>query len=73
MGMMYPDGTFIIKGIADAMRFKVFGDVIYPGPIEEVVSKYPGVKDVSVSLLYIITYKFRKSIHQFFIVNIVWS
>ncbi|KAF6019737.1 acsf [Bugula neritina] len=49
MGMMYPDGTFIIKGrVADAMRFKVFGDVIYPGPIEEVVSKYPGVKDVSV-------------------------
>ncbi|KAF6022335.1 hypothetical protein EB796_019372 [Bugula neritina] len=49
MGMMYPDGTFIIKGrAADAIRFKIFGDVVYPGPIEEVVSTYPGIKNVSV-------------------------
>jgi len=30
-------------------KFKVLGDVLYPGPIEQVVSKYPGVQDVSVS------------------------
>jgi len=50
MAMMYPDGTFIIKGrVTDAMRFKIFGDVVYPGPIEEVLLKYPSFKTVSVS------------------------
>jgi len=50
--MMYPDGTFIIKGrVTDAIRFKIFGDVVYPGPIEEVVSTYPGIKNVSASII----------------------
>ncbi|XP_067951433.1 putative acyl-CoA synthetase YngI [Watersipora subatra] len=49
MGMMYEDGTFIIKGrTADAIRFKVLGDVIYPGPIEEAMSKHPAIDDISV-------------------------
>ena len=49
MAVMYPDGTFVIKGrVADAIRFKVFGDVIYPGPIEEVLSLHPDIKDCSV-------------------------
>jgi len=46
---MHPDGTFIIKGrTADAIRFKIFGDVVYPGPIEKIVSKYPGIKNALV-------------------------
>ncbi|XP_067950478.1 putative acyl-CoA synthetase YngI [Watersipora subatra] len=49
MGMMYEDGTFIIKGrTADAIRFKVLGDVIYPGPIEEAMSQHPAIDDISV-------------------------
>ncbi|XP_067951436.1 putative acyl-CoA synthetase YngI [Watersipora subatra] len=49
MGVMYEDGTFIIKGrTADAIRFKVFGDVIYPGPIEEAMSQHPAIDDISV-------------------------
>ncbi|XP_067950479.1 putative acyl-CoA synthetase YngI [Watersipora subatra] len=49
MGMMYEDGTFIIKGrTADAIRFKVLGDVIYPGPIEEAMSQHPAIYDISV-------------------------
>ena len=48
---MHPDGTFVIKGrVADAIRFKVFGDVIYPGPIEEVLSLHPDIKECSVIL-----------------------
>lgn len=47
---MYPDGSISIKGrAADAMRFKVFGDVVYPGPIEQAVSLHPKVAQVSVS------------------------
>ena len=49
MGVMHPDGKFIIKGrTADAIRFKVLGDVIYPGPIEEVMSHHPAIADISV-------------------------
>ncbi|XP_067951431.1 putative acyl-CoA synthetase YngI [Watersipora subatra] len=49
MGVMYEDGTFIIKGRAvDAIRFKVLGDVIYPGPIEEAMSQHPAIDDISV-------------------------
>ncbi|XP_067950475.1 putative acyl-CoA synthetase YngI [Watersipora subatra] len=49
MGMMYEDGTFIIKGrTADAIRYKVQGDVIYPGPIEEAMSQHPAIDDISV-------------------------
>ena len=51
MAVMHPDGTFVIKGrVADAIRFKVFGDVIYPGPIEEVLSLHPDIKECSVIL-----------------------
>lgn len=47
---MYPDGTFIIKGrLIDALRFKAFGENVYPGPIEEVMTRYPGISDISVS------------------------
>ena len=50
---MYPNGKIVIKGrAADALRFKVLLEVIYPGPIEEVISKHPAVAEVSVSLLY---------------------
>lgn len=49
MGIMYEDGTFVINGrVADALRFKVFGDVVYPSPIEEAVSQHPSIKDISV-------------------------
>ena len=47
---MYEDGTFILKGrVADSIRFKVFCDVVYPGPIEEVMSKHPAIANISVS------------------------
>lgn len=47
---MFPDGTFVIKGrTADAIRFKILGNVIYPAPIEETMSLYPGIADISVS------------------------
>ena len=49
-GVMYPDGSIIVKGRkADAMRFKVNGDVVYPGPIEQKVSQHPNVLQISVS------------------------
>ena len=48
---MYEDGTFIIKGrLADAIRFKVFSEVVHPGPIEEVMSKHPAIANISVSI-----------------------
>ena len=48
--MMAADGSFQLKGrVADAIRYKVWGDVIYPGPIEEVMGSYPDVKDCAVS------------------------
>ncbi|XP_067951428.1 putative acyl-CoA synthetase YngI [Watersipora subatra] len=49
MGVMYEDGTFIIKGRAvDAIRFRVLGGVVYPGPIEEAMSQHPAIDDISV-------------------------
>lgn len=48
---MFDDGYFQVKGrCSDAMRFKVFGDVLYPAPIEEVLGKHPAIKECSVSL-----------------------
>ena len=48
---MYEDGTFIIKGrLADAIRFKVFSEVVHPGPIEDVISKHPAIANISVSV-----------------------
>ena len=52
MAVMFSDGGFVIKGRSiDAIRFKVLGDVIYPGPIEEVMSKHPAISDISVRSL----------------------
>ncbi|XP_067951435.1 putative acyl-CoA synthetase YngI [Watersipora subatra] len=49
VGVMFEDGTFIIKGrSADAIRFKVLGDVIYPGPIEQAMSQHPAIDNISV-------------------------
>lgn len=49
---MYRDGSIIVKGRkADAMRFKVCGDVVYPGPIEQKMSQHPNVLEISVSLI----------------------
>lgn len=53
MAVMYPDGTFVVKGrVADGIRFKVDGEVVYPGPIEEVMSHYPGIAEISVKHRY---------------------
>lgn len=50
MAVMDSDGTYIIKGrVSDALRFKCFGDVIYPAPIENALSKHPDIKDCAVS------------------------
>lgn len=46
--VMYEDSSFVVKGRkADSLRFKVFEDV-YPGPIEAVVGRFPGVDEISV-------------------------
>mgnify|MGYP001791129131 FL=1 len=48
--MMFEDGSFQVKGRAiDAIRFKVYGDVIYPAPIEEALGQHPAIRDCSVS------------------------
>ena len=48
--MMAADGSFQLQGrVADAIRYKVWGDVIYPGPIEEVMGSHLDVKDCAVS------------------------
>ena len=50
-GVMFDDGTFTIKGRrAEAIRFKILCDVIYPGPIENVISKHPAIANASVSV-----------------------
>jgi len=47
---MRENGSFQIKGrTTDGLRFKVLEDVVYPGPIEAVVARYPGVDEVLVS------------------------
>lgn len=47
--MMLPDGGFVVKGrVVDALRFKVFAKVIYPGPIEEALGGHPNIQDISV-------------------------
>lgn len=52
VGVMYPDGSFIIKGRSeDAIRFKIFGDVVYPGPLEQAASSHPSIQDVAVSYI----------------------
>lgn len=53
MGIMRPDGGFVIEGrVADALRFKVFAKVVYPAPIEEALGGHPSIKDISVSIAY---------------------
>lgn len=34
----------------DAIRFKVDDEVIYPGPIEDILSTHPSIRAVSVSM-----------------------
>ncbi|XP_067951438.1 putative acyl-CoA synthetase YngI [Watersipora subatra] len=49
VGVMHQDGTLTIKGrAADAIRFKVLGSLMYPGPIEEAMSQHPAIDDISV-------------------------
>ena len=49
---MYEDGGFIVKGrVVDALRFKVFAKVIYPGPIEQALGSHPSIRDISVSVV----------------------
>ena len=39
----------MIKGrVVDGIRFKVFGDVVYPGPIEQLLSQHPNIAGISV-------------------------
>ena len=50
MVVMNGDGSVQVKGrMADQIRYKVFGEVIYPAPVEAIVSKYPHVDGVAVS------------------------
>ena len=51
IAIMFTNGSFVIKGRKiDAIRFKILGDVIYPGQIEEVMSKHPAIANISVSV-----------------------
>lgn len=48
---MYPDGTFKVLGrMVDRERFKIFGKVEYPGPIEDIVCQHPDVSQAYVSI-----------------------
>ena len=49
---MDEDGTICIKGrTAEAVRFKVFSEVVYPAPIEHALVEMPAIADAQVRLL----------------------
>ena len=51
MGVMDENGAITIHGrTADAVRFKVFAEVVYPGPIEDVLMDMPAVRDAQVHI-----------------------
>ena len=46
---MFEDGAFKVQGrLADAMRFKVYGDAVYPAPIERVLGLHPAIAEARV-------------------------
>ena len=49
-GVMFSDGTFKILGrILGNERFKIFGKVEYPGPIEEIMCMHTDISQAYVS------------------------
>ena len=54
MGVMFADGSVTVKGrTADAMRFKVFTEVIYPGPIAMKLSWHVNIEQISVTIYHL--------------------
>ena len=46
---MFSDGRFQVKGRrSDAIRFKVDRKVVWPAPIENVMSSHPNILDIRV-------------------------
>ena len=53
VGVMYEDGAISLQGrIADAVRFKIATEVVYPGPIEVVLCGIPAIQAAHVSGLF---------------------
>lgn len=47
--MMDEHGAIELKGRhVDAVRFKVFAEVVYPGPIEQCLAELPAVREAQV-------------------------
>ena len=50
MAVMNEKGAFFIKGRKqDSIRFNIYGDLVYPGPIENIMASHPAVKEIAVS------------------------